>query len=277
MFRWRYLLLLGLILVLVFVPGHGVTIQAQDPTPTPTIEETLQRIMALMERFMERLDALERRMDALEQAQEAYTPTPSEEATVVAEETPTKPTPSPTPRPLLVSLPFEDDFDMGPRAEWEPTQGTWRMVDSKYTADPGDTWSLTFVGDVGWTDYAVDVDVFYYGEQGYFLPVRIIVRAQDGSYMALETGLSDTDWILVSEDGPRVIAHSDQGRLSHYGWNKIHLKIEVKGTIYTAYSDGTMLLRVQDATFESGRVGLAFRYPIENTPRFDNFVVTELR
>jgi len=149
------------------------------------------------------------------------------------------------------------------------------MVDGKYTADPSDAWSLTFVGDIGWTDYAVDVDVFYLTWE---YPVRIIVRAQDGSYMALETGSFDTDWILFSEGDSRVIAHSNQGGLTmRGGWHKNHLRIEVKGTIYTAYSDGTMLLRVQDTSLGNGRVGLAFKYKRENTPRFDNFLVAELR
>ena len=85
---------------------------------------------------------------------------------------------------------------MEPRPEWKPIRGTWRVVDGKYTADASKDWSMTFVGDVGWTDYAVDVDVFSRNRQW---PVRIIVRAQDGSYMVLEATGGKTDWIIVSE------------------------------------------------------------------------------
>jgi len=76
-----------------------------------------------------------------------------------------------------------------------------------------------------------------------------------------------------------VIAHSDKPGLipGWRSWQQNHLRIEVKGNIYTAYSDGTKLLQVQDPSFENGRVGLAFKYSAQDTTRFDNFRVTELR
>lgn len=181
---------------------------------------------------------------------------------------------TPTARPIAIALPFEDDFDVGPRPEWQPVLGTWRMVNGAYAADPSDTWSLTLVGDTGWIDYAVDVDVIYYFS---FRPLRIVVRAQDASYMALETDDGDTDWITVSDGTSRVIAHSGEGALIHGGgWNQTHLRIEVQGSIYTAYADGVMLLRVQDGTLAGGRVGLGIRNDSENTPRFEDFRVTAL-
>jgi len=190
-----------------------------------------------------------------------------------------KPTSTPTPRPILVSLPFEDNFDTGPRAEWQPILGTWRMVDGKYTADQSETWSEALVGDVGWTDYAVDVDVFFHGATGKANPIRIIVRAQGTSYMALTADCLDADWFLISEGESHMIGHKDQAGLNCYhvhDWNQTHLRVEVRDAIYAAYKDGTLLLRVQDNTFTSGRVGLASKYRHENTTRFDNFRVTEL-
>jgi len=82
------------------------------------------------------------------------TPTPVDqtpvatEAPVVVTATPAPPQDTPTPRPVSMPLPFEDDFDEGPRPEWETVLGTWRMVDGTYTAD-GDGWAYTMVGDPG--------------------------------------------------------------------------------------------------------------------------------
>jgi hypothetical protein len=152
------------------------------------------------------------------------------------------------------------------------------MVDGKYTADRSEDWSEVLVGDVGWTNYAVDVDVFFHSATGKANPIRIIVRAQDTLYMAFVADCVDADWLLISEEEPRVVAHSDQAGLTckvHY-WRQTHLRVEVRDTIYAAYKDGTLLLQVQDDTFTSGRVGLASKYRLENTTRFDNFRVTEL-
>ena len=202
-----------------------------------------------------------------------YTPYPTQPPP------PSYPTPtvSPSRVPVLLSLPFEDNFDTGPRPEWEPIVGTWRMVDGKYTADPSDEWSLTLVGDVGWTDYRIDVDVEYFKD---YEPMGIVVRAQNGSHIAFETDAFDSEWILVTEGTSRVIAHGDKGGLRRmFGEDKFvsHLTIEVDGSIYTAYSAGSILLQVQDTSFSSGRVGLAFYYPFDDTTRFDDFQVAALR
>jgi hypothetical protein len=192
---------------------------------------------------------------------------------------PVPPTPTSTraatPAPTMI-LPFEDNFDNGPRKEWEPQSGTWRMVDGKYKVDPSSSMSLTFVGDETWTDYAVDVDVYEDGLTGY--PVRVIVRAGEGWYVAFETNCCDSDLLLVGMGDDRIIAHSDDGGItSRVGtWNTSHLRVEVKGDIYAAYSNGELILRAQDATLSQGRVGLAARTRYDDIPLFDNFRVTRI-
>jgi uncharacterized protein YraI len=182
---------------------------------------------------------------------------------------------TPTLPRVVMALPFEDRFDPRPRTEWRPQSGTWRVVDGWYTADPADTWSVTLAGDEGWTDYALDVDVRFYDWN--FL-VRVIVRASGGAYLVLQTNCCGTDWILVGDGQERKLAHSSAAGLSGgSGWRQNHLKVEVKGDIYIAYSDGIKLLQVQDTTLRNGRVGLATQYPFDTTTRFGNFSVTALR
>ena len=190
--------------------------------------------------------------------------------------TPTpQPTSSPTPMPPRMPLPFEDSFDAGPRHEWEPVRGTWIGVDGAYTAAPATGWSLTLVGNTGWADYAIDVDVVF---QLSTYPIRIVVRALDGSYMALETDCCNTYWILGSKAGSRPVAHSARGALTYDGdrWSKRHLRIEVRGDAYSAYVDDVPLLATQMRALDRGRVGLGLNCPIESMPRFEDLRIAEL-
>ena len=177
-------------------------------------------------------------------------------------------TPTKSPSPIY-PLPFEDNFDSGPKPEWQPLIGTWRMIDGTLTADEQNRWNMTFVGDERWKDYTVNVDVLPYN---WNWPIRILVRSQGSSYMALETNCCNTYWILVTEGKEHVIAESEDGGLfSQYPWRTNHFKIEVEDNIYTAYSNNVLLLRVQDHTLSNGRVGLAMNH----STRFDNFSVQE--
>jgi DNA-binding CsgD family transcriptional regulator len=185
------------------------------------------------------------------------------------------PSRTPIPRPTM-ALPFEDNFENGPRKEWQPQFGVWRMVNGRYKTDRSDTMSLTLAGDEAWTDYAVDVDVYENGLTGF--PVRVIVRASEGRYIAFETHCCLADLILVGLGADRMIAHSDQaGIISHIDqWNTNHLRVEVRGDIYAAYANGKLMLRAQDSTLSQGRVGLGAKTMFNDKPLFDNFKVTPL-
>jgi len=137
-------------------------------------------------------------------------------------------TPTKSPSPIF-PLPFEDNFDSGPKPEWQPLIGTWRMIDGTLTADEQNRWNMTFVGDERWKDYTVNVDVLPYN---WNWPIRILVRSQGSSYMALETNCCTTNWILVTEGKEHVIAESEDGGLfSQYPWRTNHFKIEVEDNI----------------------------------------------
>jgi DNA-binding CsgD family transcriptional regulator len=204
------------------------------------------------------------------------TNTPEDSATPVPSTN--TPVPSDTPLPTAtatasVPLPFSDNFDKGLTALWKPQTGTWRMVNGRLTADPSDLMSLIVVGDENWTDYTVNVDVFNYD---WNYPVRVIVRAAGGNYLAFQTNCCNTDWFLVSGPEEKSIAHFDKGGLKFSGFSgfmKDQIRVEVSGQTYSGYVDGKLYLQVQDATLTSGAVGLAFQYAFENTTQFDNFSV----
>jgi DNA-binding CsgD family transcriptional regulator len=187
----------------------------------------------------------------------------------------TQPTNTSIPVPSM-ALPFEDSFDNGARPEWQPQSGVWRMVNGMYKADPSDDMQVTLVGDDAWTDYAVDVDVHENGIGGY--PVRVIVRAQGGRYVALETACCESNLVVVGDGPDRIVAHSDTGGLKNrvYEWTQSHLRVEVRGDIYTAYSDGTLLFTAQEGTLTRGMVGLGMQCPYDEMPLFEDFQVTSL-
>lgn len=214
--------------------------------------------------------------------------TPTITPTYTPTDTPT-PTPTstrtrvPTPKPTLMPLPFEDNFDSGPRSEWEQAKGTWRMMNGYLIADEtGEHWfAVNLVGDPNWSDYAVDVDLTHRCIAGY--RVRVIVRAQNvGSYVAFDVDCCDTLMVLLVNGTEKIIASSETRAVEWYDcpgeeWPTDHLRLEVRGNTYTAYSNGMSLITVQDNTFSHGRAGLANNRWLLNSPtRFDNFRITAL-
>lgn len=202
-------------------------------------------------------------------------PTPSPEPTP----TPT-PTYTPTPTHVPMPLPFEDNFDMGPRPEWEPVQGTWRMVDGAYAADdPGGRWAYSMVGDVAWQDYAVEVDVAVRCLTMHWGQIGVLVRSKSpGEGIQFQ----NNRWVLSSQGQSKVIAEANQGLpdacMGSTGttpWEVSHLRVEAHGNTYSAYINGVLVSRVQDGTFAAGRAGLGTTTSLE-VSRFDDFVVVPL-
>jgi hypothetical protein len=183
------------------------------------------------------------------------------------------PTTTSKPQPTML-LPFQDTFDLRLGQEWQPILGTWRVVNGHLTTDDNNDWRRIFVGDTAWQNYAVEVDVW---SEDWLYPVQIIVRAQQGTYVAMQTTINTTDFILYGGGDPLVIAHSDIGVTAQSGARyeaTYHLRVEAVGDIFTAYINGNMVLQVQDATLPNGRTGLAFRTYYSDW--FDNFQVTAL-
>lgn len=205
-------------------------------------------------------------------------PTPTPIVTTLP--TPTAVPTSPTPSPTAVPLPFKDDFDTGLRPEWQALQGTWRMVDGTYAADETDhQWAYTMMGDLVWQDYAVEVDVATGCVGGEH--IALLLRSKDRSEgVQLQANYTEMKWVLYHNGQSKEIAVADKGLpwdCSGVVPSRIsHLRLEVKGNIYSAYLDGELVSRVQDDTFVAGRVGLGTTYS-SDVVRFDNFVVAPLQ
>lgn len=190
-----------------------------------------------------------------------YTPFPTIPPTV------TSIPPSPTPATVMV-LPFEDSFELRAKPEWQPQLGTWRVVDGHFTADLYSGWAIALVGDENWSDYVIEANAY---SDYYYIPVRIIVRANKGGYLAFEFNNEETIWLISRQGKETKIAEGDS-TYDNNGSNNI--RIEVKGDIFTAYINGAQLLQIQDTNFPRGKVGLGFNTTY-SVVWFDNFSVRE--
>jgi len=195
---------------------------------------------------------------------------PTEPQTAQETQTIASPTLAPLPTAISAPLPFSDNFNNGAKPEWDVVVGNWRMVDGAYTADSDGGWNVSLVGSESWRDIAIDVDVI---TDDWNYPVRIIVRAYQGSYLIMETNCCSTYFILIDNGTETTIAESDAGGLT--GSIYLHtnnIRIEALNNIYTVYVDGVKLLTVQDNTLPTGRVGLGLDYEA----RYDNFLVESI-
>ena len=197
--------------------------------------------------------------------------------------TPTRPPtltalpPTPT-EPSTVRAEFFDDFNKGPNSAWRPLSGSWRVVDGAYTADrsyPQVVYSM--VGDIGWRDYAIDVDVTVACQAGY--PIVIAVHSLDpGNGVQMHIDCCDIEWLLYYNGESQVIAETDEGIPKCCGglcWETSHIRIEAQENLYTMYLNGARMLQVYDDTYQYGRAGVGMECS-NNCARFDNFEVSEL-
>jgi hypothetical protein len=195
--------------------------------------------------------------------------------TTIAKETAIEATTKPTP----VKADFSDNFDSGANKAWEPLSGTWRVINGAYTADPTDENIIAYsmVGDQGWQDYSVDVDVSVLCQAGY--PIILLIRSLDpGNGMQMEINCCSTKWLLYKNGTSTMIAEIKKGIPYECGtdnWKTSHIRIEAQGSFYTMYLNGANILQVQDNTYSYGRSGIGLQH-YTDCPRFDNFKVSNL-
>ena len=225
------------------------------------------------------------------------TPSPSPTATPIPTATPRPPTatpaPTPTASPTATSTPepallFFDDFDAGPKQDWEVISGEWGMAGGKYTMtniSSGSGTGVSVVGDTEWRDYTVEADV-----SSLFRPswnaskdsvAAILVRMQDdGRGVGLMIDEQFVDWEILEGGSWTVVSGT---RVDGYGEAGDHVKVEVIGNVYAAYVDGKMITSFSDDRFPSGKVGLWLNScewldasDWRAVPKIDNFKVTKL-
>jgi tetratricopeptide (TPR) repeat protein len=202
----------------------------------------------------------------------------------------TTPTTASTPELALL---FFDDFDAGPKPDWEILSGRWGMAGGKYTlTDISDSpvTGVSVVGETAWRDYVIETNVsgldngngWRYSDKDR-PPSRaaILVRVQgNGSAVGLMIDEEFLDWEILEGDGWTVVPGT---RVDGYGEEGTRIKIQVRGNVYGAYVDGKMLTSFSDDRFPSGKVGLWLKSSgvldasdWRAVPKVDNFRVTRL-
>lgn len=219
------------------------------------------------------------------------TPGPSPTATSIQQTATSGPTPTvtSTPEPALL---FFDDFDAGPKPDWEVLSGRWGMAGGKYTLTDisvdRPAIGISVVGETEWRDYAIESDVSglysgdaYYEREAASSRAAILLRIQDdGRAVGLVVGEEFVQWAILADDSWTIVPGT---RVQGYGEEGTRIKVEAKGNVYTAYVDGKMITSFSDDRFPKGKAGLWLKSsqyldPSEwkVVPKIDNFKVTKL-
>jgi len=171
---------------------------------------------------------------------------------------------------------FQDNFETGTAAGWNPTAGTWSVVLDgsnhvyRNSNTSGDNWSYN--GSAAWTDYAIEalIKPLTYASGGI---ARIFGRWQDANHWYYVNLTSDNHIQLRKNVNGTFtdLAPPKSFTVSKGTWYKVRL--EMVGTTLKAYVNDVLQLTATDATFSSGLIAVG---GFNNTAEFDNVVVYDL-
>jgi len=191
---------------------------------------------------------------------------------------------------------FFDNFDIGPKPDWNPVDGNWTMISGVYTlADIKDNYQyVTILETKNWGDLVLTADIRP-GHTGGFLNEAIIfpritppVKKSEGN-RTTEIGVDGMGFFVDVKYGGFVKA--GWGKVTNGEWSDpfevvkvkkipgeiIHVRIHVEGDIYSAYVNGTFVSRINDDSYPSGMIGIGQWYEhwyLENRKiAFDNIWV----
>ena len=174
------------------------------------------------------------------------------------------------------ALLFQDNFETGTAAGWNPTAGTWSVVLDgsnhvyRNSNTSGDNWSYN--GSAAWTDYALEalIKPLTWNSGGI---VRILGRWQDANHWYYVNLTADNHIQLRKNVNGTFtdLAPQKSFTVSKGTWYKVRL--EMVGTTLKAYVNDVLQLTATDATFSSGLIAVG---GFNNTAEFDNVVVYDL-
>lgn len=179
----------------------------------------------------------------------------------------------PTALPALLPTPsllWSDDFDGGIGSGWQVVEGQWIVANGRLI--PADeSGGVILGGDLAWTDYTVDVDL-YESSGGQFVGV-VMVRVQDRSnYIAFVADCNRGTWWEIVRNGQRQeVPGTDNGL-----WmcsTPYHLRLTVQGSSYQAFVDGELQSSCVLQDFSTGGIGLQ-SISRGSLAAFDNFHVS---
>jgi O-glycosyl hydrolase len=199
---------------------------------------------------------------------------------------------SPAAHPM--PLPYADDFNhyqVGAEAKYlSDMQGAFeirpclggregRCVQQVAPVKPiewqGDSDAYALLGDPGWTNYTVSVDVNLQQPGTVELLGRANTQARPQSKQAgYQVRVSDTGaWSLLKNDTHATLTQLAAGTATPLALNSWHrLTLRLQGTSVTAALDATTLATVTDASYPAGQVG--FGVVGYQTDQFDNLSIT---
>ena len=169
---------------------------------------------------------------------------------------------------------FADDFSKPALAGWSADQdGVWKVSNGTVRAHlPDKTHQRSFLrtGGIGWTDYAVDVDVCM--TRG--VDKGVAVRVNDDEGIGVDLRGEGYDDVLVQRGWSRIGKASVANRNGR--WH--HLRVEARGPIYRVLVNGRVVLEAEDGDRLRGGIALAaYTGGLGKcTVYYDNVVVTPL-
>jgi hypothetical protein len=198
---------------------------------------------------------------------------------------------------LLLALPLPlfgmtDNFDDGNDNGWTVIQGDWEVKNGKYVqsdilwtvTDTKETYHRSFIGDVGWSDYTVEVDLTIDdpGElaaiAGIF--IRVSEKSTEGDYYFFRIDLrpDNPPGAIQSPnhifDGTAIRLEGADPEFNDMEEADVtyHLKVVAEGNHFMYYIDNELMLdRFDDFDpFMTGAVGLG---TFNAGASFDNFSV----
>jgi hypothetical protein len=153
---------------------------------------------------------------------------------------------------------YQDDFEDGVADGWTESGGTWTVVSDgtkvyRQGGTSGD--GISAAGDVGWTDFTVEVRAKPVGFNAGGGFVRLLARYRDtGNYYYLVLRSTQVLELKKMVGGTATTLGSKSFTVTTEGWHT--LRLEVVGTSLKGYVNGALQLSATDSQLGSGRIGV---------------------
>ncbi len=195
------------------------------------------------------------------------------------------------PEEPLVEVPegsflFSDEFEAFPDERWGTTDGNWTVINGRFTPldVESDTDYPAWINIGQLTNYAIEVDVYmgraYRPYYDYVCWAGVTARMPVSGGYAVTFWLKGKNYKMIGTRLRTIDYIVDEKTFD--AKSPIHVRIEVRGRLYTAYVNGKKISEFSDSTYqgeEATKVGLRAWYDdVKATARttFDNFRIAEL-
>ena len=166
---------------------------------------------------------------------------------------------------------FSDDFNAGPKPDWNPILGDWIMDNGMYTVSNIEENKSYFsvINKKQWKNFVLNTDISILGVGQsismfiYRASVCPRVTYQDRICFGIEGGssmITEAFWYTTNEG--KYIEKISRVQLSDMNKKTIHLKIDVRDGLFVAYLDNKEINRMYNNNINSGMAGLSQEYTI---------------